>query len=232
MGTENEDIFKEIEKSVIEHLIRSVLFEQVGNPDELEKQYTEQIILKDKFIFNRGNEWITEEGRYIFQEERTYLPSRKIKMTFIPNIPDHFLQFRQYTEHKRAELKQGISPETLSQKLASEINSYLLIPKMVEEYADSISKGLEIGIPPQAKHREKMITEGLGWISLNKKRKKDKLILSLYSILSEHTRNIDNEHLPMGFFYVGLTLKACFIEEGEISQIQHRLYKKYRALID
>jgi hypothetical protein len=218
-------------------LIHNALFEQSEDPKKLEDKYKGKILEIDydpqkdnEFRFSKGDEWITKEGRYIFENEEPYWikikpTKRKRTVVFWPHTPPHFLQFRQYTDRKRAEFKNGISPAKLIHKLAIEVNAYLVIPKMFEETKDSISKTAALGINPYSKRKDKKL-KNIFDSSYSKREGEEKLVLKLYRILSGHALYIDSQHLNMAFFYISIILQACGIR-----RTQHALYKKYKDII-
>ncbi len=142
----------------IELLIQGALFEQTGNPEKLEMEYEEKLKPMDEFEVEKGDEWKTKKGRIIFQERHRFMLKREVKVVFKLNKPSHFLQFKQYTDRKGAELKRGVSPDKLIHKLALEVNSYLTKPRMVEEIKDSISERERWGIKLTGKRADKKLS--------------------------------------------------------------------------
>jgi hypothetical protein len=172
----------------IENLIMWALFEQVGESEKLEKKYNEVTFNEDKsFELEPGDEIKTKEARYIVKNKKTvFCGKTPLIMNKIPRTPNHFLQFIQYTNNKRAELRKGVSLNKLIFKLALEINSYFTKPKMCKKYYASISK-----------------------------RKERKLVLSLYKILNESASYIDSQHKNLAFYYIAKVLQSCGINKTQ-----------------
>lgn len=53
-------------------------------PESIEKEYRERSCLLDEFTFEKGDEWVTKTGRYVFQESKTFHTKRRIRLVFIP----------------------------------------------------------------------------------------------------------------------------------------------------
>lgn len=157
---------------------------------------------------------IKKDSRYFIQSPKR-IPCKQIplKAKKVPTTPNYFLQFKPYTNKKRAEFNKRIDLNKLIYKLSVCVNDYFRFPRMLEDYPG----------------KEKKMTNKFKLIGWNKKEDKRNLIQSLYLILNEHTTNIEEEK-SMAFFYIGAIFQVCGIEEGPVDKIGRRLYMRHLRL--
>jgi len=214
----------------IKDSIFCILFVSKKSPEELEAKYKETEETLEELKIKKGDEWKIRNGRYIFQEDRTFIPRYKLSAKVIyvrePKIP---LELKSYTSNKKAKLKEGISPYNFIYDLAKEIRSFYVPQIEVEKTEDSITQREKLGIGSRAKNVRRTVAKAFRQIGFNEREEKKKLIKKIYKILKEKTESLDSER--MAFFYIACILIASEIEEGTVNQVAIRLQARYRGLL-
>ena len=196
------------------------------SPESIEKEYRERSSLLDEFTFEKGDEWITKSGRYVFQESKTFHTKRRIKLVFIPHYKTE-IQFIPYTFNKRAKLL-GRPPYDLSRELATEVRTYLIPEIEAERAQDSISKRDGLGIGRRRKDVKRLIQKTYRAIGFKPREKKKELIQRITQVLKTNTEGIDSRRMML--FYIAIVLMVSKIETGKIDTIARRLQASFRGL--